>query len=119
MGSYAGVDWASERHEVVVQDAAGGELLAASFAHDEAGLQALCRQLVRLEVELVAIERPDGCWSSGCSTPGSRCWRCTPTRWRRPARDSGHRAASPTGSLMCSCCASGAHRPPPLPGAGA
>ena len=60
MGSYAGVDWASERHEVVVQDAAGGELLAASFAHDEAGLQALCRQLVRLEVELVAIERPDG-----------------------------------------------------------
>ena len=60
MGSYAGVDWASERHEVVVQDAAGGELLAASFAHDEAGLRALCRQLVRLEVELVAIERPDG-----------------------------------------------------------
>ena len=61
MGSnYAGVDWASEKHDVVVQNAAGEELLAATFAHDEAGLRALCRQLVRLKVELVAIERPDG-----------------------------------------------------------
>src|SRR5437660_9660412 len=58
--SFAGVDWASEKHDVVVQNAAGEELLAASFAHDEAGLRSLCRQLVRLNVELVAIERPDG-----------------------------------------------------------
>ena len=58
--NYAGVDWASEKHDVVVQNAAGEELLAASFAHDEAGLRSLCRQLVRLNVELVAIERPDG-----------------------------------------------------------
>ena len=35
-------------------------MLAATFAHDEAGLRALCRALVRLGVELVAIERPDG-----------------------------------------------------------
>jgi transposase len=34
--------------------------LAATFAHDELGLRSLCRQLVRLKVELVAIERPDG-----------------------------------------------------------
>ena len=61
MGSnYAGVDWASEKHDVLVQNAAGEELLAASFAHDEAGLRSLCRQLVRLNVRLVAIERPDG-----------------------------------------------------------
>lgn len=59
-GNYAGVDWASEKHDVIVQDAAGGELLAATFAHDEAGVGSLCRQLVRLGVELVAIERPDG-----------------------------------------------------------
>jgi transposase len=58
--SYAGVDWASEKHDVLVADAAGEELLAATFAHDEQGLRALCRQLVRLRVELVAIERPDG-----------------------------------------------------------
>ena len=60
MGSYAGIDWASEKHDVLVADAAGEKLLAATFAHDEQGLRALCRALVRLEVELVAIERPDG-----------------------------------------------------------
>ena len=60
MGSYAGVDWASEKHDLLVADAAGEELLAATFAHDEQGLRSLCRQLVRLKVELVAIERPDG-----------------------------------------------------------
>ena len=60
MGSYAGVDWASEKHDVRVADAAGEKLLAATFAHDEQGLRSMCRALVRLEVELVAIERPDG-----------------------------------------------------------
>ena len=61
MGSnYAGVDWASEKHDVLIADESGEELLAATFAHDEAGLRALCRALVRHEVELVAIERPDG-----------------------------------------------------------
>ena len=60
MGSYAGVDWASEKHDVLVQNEGGEELLAASFAHDEQGLRSLCRQLVRLKVQLVAIERPDG-----------------------------------------------------------
>ena len=57
---YAGVDWAAEKHDVVVQDQAGEELLTATFAHDEAGLRSLCRTLVRMNVSLVAIERPDG-----------------------------------------------------------
>src|SRR6516165_4476229 len=60
MESYAGVDWASEKHDVLVADAAGEKLLAATFAHDEQGLRSLCRQLVRLNVALVAVERPDG-----------------------------------------------------------
>jgi transposase len=59
-GSYAGVDWASEKHDVLVADAAGEKVLAATFAHDEKGLRSLCRQLVRLKVVLVAVERPDG-----------------------------------------------------------
>jgi transposase len=57
---YAGIDWASEEHEVLVADETGGELLTATYAHDEKGVTALCRVLVRLEVGLVAIERPDG-----------------------------------------------------------
>jgi len=54
------VDWASEKHDVLVADAAGEKLLAATFAHDERGLRSLCRALVRLRVQLVAVERPDG-----------------------------------------------------------
>jgi transposase len=60
MRSYAGVDWAADKHDVHVADAAGEKLLAGTFAHDEAGLRSLCRALVRLGVELVAVERPDG-----------------------------------------------------------
>jgi transposase len=60
MGNYAGVDWASDKHDVFVANEAGEKLLAATFAHDEKGLRVLCRTLVRMEVALVAIERPDG-----------------------------------------------------------
>ena len=62
MGSttYAGVDWASEKHDVLIADEMGGEVVAGTFAHDEAGVRSLCRTLVHHEVTLVAIERPDG-----------------------------------------------------------
>ena len=49
-----------DKHDVLVEDERGERLLAATFAHDEQGLRSLCRQLLRLKVELVAIERPDG-----------------------------------------------------------
>jgi transposase len=45
---------------VLIEDPAGQELLAATFAHDEDGVGRLCTALVRFEVEVVAIERPDG-----------------------------------------------------------
>jgi transposase len=45
---------------VLVADESGTEVLAATYAHDESGLSALGGVLVRLEVVLVAIERPDG-----------------------------------------------------------
>ena len=64
MGNYAGVDWASAKHDVVVQNEAGEELLAASFAHDEKGLRALCRTLMRLKVRTT---------SSSDKTPPIRC----------------------------------------------
>ncbi len=57
---YAGIDWASDKHDVLVADEAGEELLAATFVHEEKALQALCRTLVGMKVVLVAIERPDG-----------------------------------------------------------
>src|SRR5947208_14129493 len=57
---YAGIDWASEKHDVLVADEVGEKVLSASYAHDEKDLGALCRMLVRMEVGLVAMERPDG-----------------------------------------------------------
>jgi hypothetical protein len=45
---------------VLIAGETGEEILAATFAHDEAGVRGLCRALVRHEVTLVAIERPDG-----------------------------------------------------------
>ena len=60
MGNCAGIDWASEKHDVLIEDAAGDQLLAATFAHDEDGISGLCAALACFDVELVAIERPDG-----------------------------------------------------------
>jgi transposase len=59
-GVCAGVDWAKDTHDVVVEDGQGERLWAATVAHDEAGLTRLCKALVTLGVERVAVERPDG-----------------------------------------------------------
>lgn len=74
MGDCAGIDWASEEHDVLIEDPAGEELLVATFAHDEDGVSALCGALACFDVEVVAIERPDGVLVIGC-------WR---RRWLRP-----------------------------------
>jgi len=55
----AGIDWASEAHEVCVSEE-GRVIERFSATHDERGIAALGRRLVRLEVNRVAIERPDG-----------------------------------------------------------
>jgi len=53
MGNCAGIDWAAEKHDVLIENPAGLELLGATFAHDEAGISALCAALVCFEVEVV------------------------------------------------------------------
>lgn len=60
MGACAGVDWAKDEHAVLVADERGELLAERVFAHDEEGVAALCELLVRLGVERVALERPDG-----------------------------------------------------------
>ena len=105
MSNYAGVDWAADKHDVRVCDQAGEELLAATFAHDEQGLRALCRALVRLKVELVAIERPDGLLVERLLDAGLRVLAMHPKQVAASRARFGRRAASPTG-LMRSCCVS-------------
>jgi transposase len=60
MGNCAGIDWASEKHDALIEDPAGEELLGATFARDEDGVSGLCAALACFDVEVVAIERPDG-----------------------------------------------------------
>jgi len=57
---YAGVDWASEEHAVCVVDEHGRIAEGKRYRHNEPGIRALCARLLRLQVGLVAIERPDG-----------------------------------------------------------
>jgi transposase len=59
-GAVAGVDWAKDAHEVLVADGEGERLWGETVPHDEAGIARLCRTLVTLGVQRVAVERPDG-----------------------------------------------------------
>lgn len=59
MAKTAGIDWASEAHEVCI-DCDGIATGRFSATHDEAGIAELCGRLLGLGVERVAIERPDG-----------------------------------------------------------
>jgi transposase len=60
VGAICGIDWASEWHDVHITDELGGVLATERFAHDERGIGALIELLMDREVELCAIERPDG-----------------------------------------------------------
>lgn len=58
-GMTAGIDWASEAHEVCISEE--GEVVERfSVIHDERGIARLTQRLAKLEVDRVAIERPDG-----------------------------------------------------------
>ncbi len=59
-GRCAGVDWAKDTHDVVVQDADGEQVWAGTVTHTESGIDGLCRTLIRLGVARVSLERPDG-----------------------------------------------------------
>ena len=99
------------------------KILAATFAHDEAGVRGLCRTLVRHEVMLVAIERPDGLLVERLLEAGLRIlplhpnqvaatrdrFRGSPRRiWSRPTITSARRIGiSPSWSPSASGSASG------------
>src|SRR5450432_2157818 len=71
MGNCAGIDWASDKHDVLIEDRAGEELLGATFAHDQGTASARCA--TRWSVSRLSWSRsnaPTGCWSTDCWTPG-------------------------------------------------
>lgn len=60
---YVGIDWASDKHDICVLDAAGQIRAAFSVAHSAQGLAELVRRLTRFAAPAfppIAIERPSG-----------------------------------------------------------
>ena len=114
MGSnYAGVDWASEKHDVLIADETGQELLAATFVHDEAGLRSLCRALVRHDVQLVAVERPDGLLVERLSDAGLRVLALHPNQvaaTRARFRASGGKSDRFDAFVLCELARTDSHR---------
>src|SRR5437763_3964321 len=107
---YAGVDWASDKHDVLVADRHGEELLAGTYAHDEKGLTALCRALVRLQVGLVAIERPDGLLVERRLDAGLRVLALHPNKVAA-ARDRFRVSGGKSDRVTRLCCSSLTRRP--------
>ncbi len=58
--NFAGVDWATDAHQVAIVDPAGALVAEFSVPHTSAGLSDLCHRLSKATVGRVAIERPDG-----------------------------------------------------------
>lgn len=69
-GRFAGVGWVSEERAVCVVDERGRIVEGRRYRRDEPGVRALCARLVRLQVRLVAIERPDGLLIERLLMPG-------------------------------------------------
>ncbi|MEO8968070.1 MAG: IS110 family transposase [Solirubrobacteraceae bacterium] len=113
MGNCAGIDWASEKHDLLIEDAAGEKLLAATFAHDEAGIRGLCATLKRHQVEVVAIERPDGLLVDRILEAGVRVLALHPNQVKAPRdrfRASGGKSDQFDRFVLCELARTDAHR---------
>src|SRR4051812_7275284 len=60
MGAIAGLDWASDKHDICIADEHGRVLSERTISHDEQGISELVDLLLEQQVERVGIERPDG-----------------------------------------------------------
>jgi transposase len=60
MGAVAGLDWAAEKHDVLIASEFGDVLAERVIDHTEQGVRELVDLLLERQVERVAIERPEG-----------------------------------------------------------
>lgn len=101
----AGLDWAKDEHALcVVEESTGRVLLERRFAHEEAGIEKLCRSLVEMGVERLAIERPEGILVERVLEAGMVVIPVHPNQLKaaRPRfRASGYRAKSDAFDAFC------------------
>jgi transposase len=101
----AGIDWAKDEHALCVLEATTGrKILEARFAHDEGGINELCRSLVEMGVERLTIERPEGVLVERVLEAGIVVLAIHPNQLKaaRPRfRASGHRSKSDSFDAFC------------------
>ncbi|MGB0093054.1 MAG: hypothetical protein WBP81_11050 [Solirubrobacteraceae bacterium] len=87
MGNRAGIDWALEKHDVLIADEADEELLAATFAHDERGRgrPALSQFLAERRSIRPALPAAIVVRSSQAEASGAERLGCTPGSVRQPS----------------------------------
>jgi transposase len=101
----AGIDWAKDEHALCVLEVSSGRvLLEGRFVHQEEGIERLCRELVEMGVERVAIERPEGVLVERLHEAGMVVIAIHPNQLKasRPRfRASGSRAKSDSFDAFC------------------
>jgi transposase len=100
----AGIDWAKDEHALCVVEQTGRVLLERRFTHQEGGINELCRTLVDVGVERVAIERPEGVLVQRVLEAGIVVVAIHPNQLKasRPRfRASGHRSKSDSFDAFC------------------
>ncbi len=105
MGAVAGLDWAAEKHDVLIAGEHGEVLAKRVIDHTEQGVCELIDLLLEQRVERVAIERPEGLLVGRLLADGIEVLAIHPIRSTPPGSAFARRAASPTPSTR-SCSAS-------------
>lgn len=80
---YAGLDWASDHHDVAVVDQQGQSVLARRYAHTAAGWQELTAQLNQLGTVAVAVETNQGIAVEQLLAHGLRVYPVSPKSAQR------------------------------------
>jgi transposase len=117
MAAICGIDWADEWHDVRVSDDGGVALAQRRFDHDEAGIRALTAMLGEFDVQLAAIERPDGLLVGRLLAAGITVLALHPNQVKA-ARDRFRAAAGKTDTfdsyVLCELARTDRHRFPAL-----
>ncbi len=117
MGAVAGLDWAAEKHDVLIADEHGAVLDAEVIAHTEQGISELIDLLLEQQVERVALERPEGLLVGRLLAAGIEVLAIHPNQVkaaRERFRPAGGKSDPFDAFVLCELCRTDSHRFPRL-----
>jgi transposase len=121
MPAVAGLDWATEKHDVLIADEHGRVLAARVISHNEQGVRELIDLLSSRQVERVAIERPDGLLVGRLLAAGIEVLAIHPNQVkaaRQRFRPAGGKSDPFDALVLCELARTDAHRFPRLAASG-